>query len=365
MATFKVLEYWDDRYEKGYSSGPGSSGVQLVRKMQWLSNLDINSISEVGCGDFNLGRHLLEMYPNTPYVGQDISKVIIEKNWKLLYPGAVFTTDILNIPSAELLVCADVLFHIIDDLQYEEMLNILESKWTKYLTITAYENEQVTSPHLKVRKFDSTRFGKPLIREIVQEDGQLYFYLFKKPSVDLSQVSCCLITKDHEYPKEILDNIAQYPFGEVLILTDSDSPYRKHELFAKAKFDLIYYQDDDAICPIKELVQHSDTNKINVAMKPGHFEQYKGTKMTMGLGWGAIFPKKLLASLSRYTDKYGEDALFKRETERIFTYLNWPQNRVYEFPIQDLPSAYAADRLWRQPQHYDNIKIVEERCSVL
>lgn len=177
-------------------------------------------------------------------------------------------------------------------------------------------------------------------------------------------ISCCLITKDKVYPKEILDNISQYPFGEVLILTECNSPFRKYELFTKAKFDYIYYQDDDAICPIKELLEQSKPSVINLAIKPSHFETYKDKRLTMGLGWGSIFPKSILKSLSRYTDKYGKDEIYKRETERILTYLNFPQNRLI-LSITDLPSASAPDRLWRQPNHYDNILVVEERCKSL
>lgn len=179
--------------------------------------------------------------------------------------------------------------------------------------------------------------------------------------INLSKVSCCLITKDRVYPQEILDHLAQFPFGEVLILTNSDSPFRKHELFAKAKYDIIYYQDDDAICPVKELIDAYQPDIINVAMKPSHFEAYKDRKMTMGLGWGSLFPKKMLKSLEKYTDVYGEDEVYKRETERIFTHLNFPQNRLV-LPIIDLPSAYASDRLWRQPNHISSMETAEERC---
>ena len=182
--------------------------------------------------------------------------------------------------------------------------------------------------------------------------------------LDLSKVSVCLISKDSIYPPEVLANTAKYPFGEILVLTHSDSPYRKYELFAKAKYDVLAYSDDDAICPWKELAELSNPDIINLAIKQGHFDQYKNMRMTMGLGWGAIFPKQILASLSKYTQIYGFDAIFQRETERILTYLNFPQNR-FILPIADLPSAYAEDRLWRQPQHYDNIKIVEERCKGL
>ncbi len=182
--------------------------------------------------------------------------------------------------------------------------------------------------------------------------------------MDSKNISCCLITKDKVYPQEILDEISKYPFGEVLILTECDTPFRKYELFEKAKFDSIYYQDDDAICPIKELLEQSKPGIINLAIKDTHFETYKDKRLTMGLGWGSIFDKSILKSLKKYTDKYGEDELFKRETERILTYLNFPQNRLV-LPITNLPSAYAPDRLWRQPGHYDNILKVEERCKSL
>lgn len=180
--------------------------------------------------------------------------------------------------------------------------------------------------------------------------------------IDLSKVSCCLITKETTYPKEILDHVSQYPFGEILILTHSDSPFRKHELFAKAKYETIYYQDDDAICPIDDLVALSKPDIINLAMKQGHFDVHLDNRATMGLGWGTFFPKNMLQSLKLYTDVYGEDDVFKRETERIFTYLNYPQNRLV-LPIRDLPSAYDETRLWRQPQHINFKLLAEERCK--
>lgn len=182
--------------------------------------------------------------------------------------------------------------------------------------------------------------------------------------INLEQVSCCLITKDSTYPIEILNHLSQFPFGEILILTHSDSPFCKHELFKKAKFDLIYYQDDDAICPVLELAKQGEKDIVNVAMKEGHYVAYKDNRATMGLGWGAIFPKALLEILKKYTDIYGEDDVYKRETERIFTYLTFPQNRLV-LPIQDLPSAYNEDRLWRQPEHNQFRFLAEHRCKTL
>jgi hypothetical protein len=356
--------YWSQRYLRS-TSGYGSYGKYLEKKLGWFKGLTIATISEIGCGDFNFGSNLLKLYPDAYYIGQDISELIIDKNTKK-FPQYKFTTSINDLIQADLTLCIDVLFHITDDKEYENMLTNIENNWSKYLAITAYEYDNpLTSPHVKVRKFDYKRFGEPIIRKIIEEDGQLYFYLFKKKEIiDLSQVSCCLISKDHIYPQEVLDNIRRYPFGETLILTDSDSPYRKYELFKKAKFDTLYYQDDDAIVPVEELVKNYQPDIINVLMKPGHIIDYADKRYTMGLGWGCLFNKDILKSLKKYTDIYGIDAFYMREAERILTYFNYPQNRI-SADIVDLPSATASDRLWRQPNHHDYIELIKERCKPL
>lgn len=180
--------------------------------------------------------------------------------------------------------------------------------------------------------------------------------------IDLSKVSACFITKENLYPQEILNHISKFPFGEILILTHSDSPYRKYELFEKAKFDLLYYNDDDAICPIQDLVEKSIPDMINVSMDPPKIEQYEDLRMTMGFGWGAIFDRKILKNLEKYTNIYGFDELYKRDTEKILTQLVYPQNRIVSFH-QDLPSSMAPDRLWQQPEHWSNMDLIVERCS--
>lgn len=365
----KAQEYWDKRYREGGTSGYGSYGEQLKSKLKWLSGLDINSIVEVGCGDFNFGSNLLKLYPKASYFGYDISQEIVDKN-REKYPGIQFQSSqemmlsSNSFPQGDLLMCVDVMFHILDDKEAEDMLNFLEKSWTKYLVITAYERDEPLDTHVRIRKFDYKRFGEPIIREVVEEDGSLYFYLFKKqePKIDFQKVSACLITKDPIYPPGVLKNVMSYPFGEIMILTNCDSPHRKQELFAKAKYDWIFYQDDDCISPISELAAHVGDG-ITCAMKPHHVEAYKNSKIAL-VGWGAFFPKKTIKVLDLYRKKYGEDEVYKRETERIMTYLNFPQNRV-PLNIIDLPSAMAPDRISMQPGHYDYIKIVEERCRDL
>ena len=173
-----TINYWNNRYANGRNSGAGSYGEFLNRKLNWLKNLDIKSIVDVGCGDFNFGKHLTEMYPNVSYLGLDSSDFIIHKN-SLLYPEHKFQV-VDDIPQADLVLCIDVLLHVLDEKEVEDLLNKLEKSWVKYLAITAYERNEEMGNHVRIRKFDYKRFGEPIIREICEEDGEHYFYLWKK-----------------------------------------------------------------------------------------------------------------------------------------------------------------------------------------
>ena len=172
--------YWNNRYDGGGTSGYGSYNEQLEKKLNWITPLDYKTITEVGCGDFNFGMHLLARHP-ARYLGLDISDVVIKKN-RELYDGIPFAIMRHDVPSGDLLMCVDVLFHILDDRDYANTLIALKNAWTKYLVITAYEYEQTEGiyPHVVIRKFDPSYFGTPLIREVIEEDGQLMFYIFKR-----------------------------------------------------------------------------------------------------------------------------------------------------------------------------------------
>lgn len=172
--------YWNNRYANGLTSGYGSYGEALERKLNWLSGLDIESIAEVGCGDFNFGSNLLKLYPNATYTGYDISEFIIQKN-KKEYPQYTFTNEFV-LPKCDLTLCVDVLYHILDDEECEKMLEELKKGWKKYLAITAYEKAEDLDTHVRLRKFDYKQFGEPIIREICEDtpSNPMYFYLFRK-----------------------------------------------------------------------------------------------------------------------------------------------------------------------------------------
>jgi hypothetical protein len=164
----------------------------------------------------------------------------------------------------------------------------------------------------------------------------------------MKNVTAVLITRHAEYPKEInLDG-----FGEVLIRTESPSVFERYLLADKAKCDVIYFQDDDCIVDYKSLYSLYDGRLTNY-MTEHHQSVYKSKGATL-VGWGCFFPKTMLASFSKYIDKYGVDAHLLREADRIFTVLNQPFNTIIG-THQDLTSASDGSRMWQESNHWTSM----------
>lgn len=172
----------------------------------------------------------------------------------------------------------------------------------------------------------------------------------------LDQVSCVLITREKEYPKEI----STEGFGEVLIATESPSVYQRYLLAAKAKHDIIYVQDDDCTLDYRELFSHYNGCLTN-AMTMHHLQAYMGSGCTL-VGWGCFFPKEMLKAFDRYIAKYGEDAHLMREADRIFTVLNQPHNTVI-MPHHDFTAQ--TNRMWNQSEHWTSMAEAIKKASAL
>lgn len=174
--------YWDQRYANGGDSGAGSYGDAMLRKVEWLSRLPgIETIVEIGCGDFNFGSELMSRFPHARYAGFDISRVIVERNCERYGSHRIrFNVAREAIPPADLLLCVDVLFHVMDpDEQDRLMARLAAAKW-RYMGMSAYEYDGLKSRHVNIRRFDPERFGRPILREIIEDDGEMYFYIFEK-----------------------------------------------------------------------------------------------------------------------------------------------------------------------------------------
>jgi len=172
----------------------------------------------------------------------------------------------------------------------------------------------------------------------------------------MKNVTAILITRHATYPKEIkLEG-----FGEVIIRTQSPSVFTRYLEAEKAKNDIIYFQDDDAIIDYKELFGHYDGTLTNT-MTEHHYKAYRGSGATL-VGWGCYFPKSMLKVFSRYIEKYGIDAHLLREADRIFTFLNQPHNTQI-MTHKDLEQT--ADKMSFEVNHYVSAKQAIEKCRLL
>lgn len=169
-------------------------------------------------------------------------------------------------------------------------------------------------------------------------------------------ITAVLITREKEYPPEILESLPS--FDEVIVETECASVYRRYELAQKAKHELIYVQDDDCIVDAHLLIGVYNGRLTNF-ITPEHYERYKNTGVTL-VGWGALFPKEMV-DFRPYLDVFGINPLFLSQADRVFTYLNQPHNSVLA-EVRHLPQATDETRMSKQPDHWDNLQKIINQC---
>ena len=159
--------YWETRYARGGNSGGGSYGRLAEFKAEVLNNLvtelHINSIIELGCGDGNQ-TSLLESKVN--YLGLDISPTVIQWNLEkfrsdpskdfLVFDSSHFK-KIGNFLSADMTISLDVLYHLVEQDVFESYLKALFDMAKQYVVIYAVNNENIgiksKAAHVHIRAF--------------------------------------------------------------------------------------------------------------------------------------------------------------------------------------------------------------------
>jgi hypothetical protein len=175
----------------------------------------------------------------------------------------------------------------------------------------------------------------------------------------LNNVSAILITKEKEYPHEVLKNIQSVGFGEVIIIRECIGISPRYEIVPQ--FPDIYVQDDDCIPDIAKIFSEYDGHTIVCGMTDHHINTYNKSRICL-IGHGAFFPQELIKSLEVYRNKFGRDSDYIIEADRIFTFLNFPQRRV-ETLVVEMPSSFASDRLSMRKEHYKNLSLLENKLT--
>ena len=157
--------FWERRYAKGGTSGPGSYGSLAHGKAEFLNAFVrehlVRSVIEFGCGD----GHQLSLADYAGYVGLDVSRSAIAlcksrfasdatKSF-FLYEGSCFV-DVARVLSADLALSLDVIYHLIEDSIYETYMTHLFNAGERYVVVYSTNSTvRDDAPHVKHRCFTS------------------------------------------------------------------------------------------------------------------------------------------------------------------------------------------------------------------
>lgn len=151
-------EYWENRYKSGKNSGAGSYGRLAAFKADFINHFittyNIEEVVEFGCGDGNQ----LSLFRCKHYTGYDISETIILKcRERFLYDLTkhFYLFDDYNNEQYDLSLSLDVIFHLVEDVVFEDYMQKLFNSSKKYVIIYSSNGNTniMFASHLLDRKF--------------------------------------------------------------------------------------------------------------------------------------------------------------------------------------------------------------------
>jgi SAM-dependent methyltransferase len=153
--------FWEQNYAGGDTSGPGSYGMLGEGKANFINNLvrtrNIESVIEFGCGD----GHQLSLADYPSYVGLDVSPTaiglcknkFIDDSTKsfFLYDGQSFV-DRSGRFTADLAMSLDVIYHLIEDVTFENYMAHLFAAGDRFVLIYSTNGHIPNdAPHVRHR----------------------------------------------------------------------------------------------------------------------------------------------------------------------------------------------------------------------
>ena len=127
-------DFWNKKYAEGGISGKGSIGKYRNWKWGMINQVigPFKSVIDVGCGDLSFWKHpianRIQKQKDFSYAGIDVSDNIISRNRKFA-PKFEFSCSpayiLKGIAKAQVVLCLDLLFHIMDEFRFELTLDNL------------------------------------------------------------------------------------------------------------------------------------------------------------------------------------------------------------------------------------------------
>ena len=137
---------WGSTEDGLSTSGSGSHDAEIVEPYveqisQFLAAVKPGIVVDLGCGDFNVGRHFAAM--SKKYLACDVSKVIIERNkerFSHLHNVEFVNLDLStgNLPKADVALVRQVLQHLSNDDIKAFVDHVNKHKPFKYLVVTEH-----------------------------------------------------------------------------------------------------------------------------------------------------------------------------------------------------------------------------------
>lgn len=147
------LNYWDARYRNGGRSSDRDITASRAWKQRIITEYagHLDAVVDVGCGDLTFWA--AGVRPRA-YTGIDISPSIIEEN-RRAHPDWTFHCSSAEVPvpgvSGRVVICQDMLFHVMDDAAYRQILRNLTRYAEEWLFIfTWHTNPFEWFPHSAV-----------------------------------------------------------------------------------------------------------------------------------------------------------------------------------------------------------------------
>ena len=157
IKRFNSESYWEDRYISGRNSGDGSYGRLAEFKAsiinQFVSDYNINTVIEYGCGDGNQ----LKLSNYKSYIGFDVSKKAVALCNEIFKNDKTKQFNLIknyNNEKADLTLSLDVIYHLIENDKFNLYMDLLFTSSTKFVIIYSSNIDYTPdSLHVKHRKF--------------------------------------------------------------------------------------------------------------------------------------------------------------------------------------------------------------------
>jgi len=176
--SFDLEKYWESRYAAGGTSGEGSYGRLAAFKAdqinEFVAETGSSTVIEFGCGDGNQ----LSLLRVPRYMGLDISRTAVRRcisrfaadNAKsfFLFDAKCYRD---NWPAfrADIALSLDVIFHLVDDNDFVDYLEIVCASCEKYLILYTTDYDSKPGGHQRHRAVSKYMSSKPefeLMRKI-------------------------------------------------------------------------------------------------------------------------------------------------------------------------------------------------------